>query len=54
MFLIVFQSIVQQHAQRHDTAVKFSILGGPVWVYEDGGLIREDVAPFSALAFKLF
>ena len=54
MFFVVFQSVVQQHTQGHDTAVKLAILGCPVGVYEDGGLVREDVAPFSPLALKLF
>lgn len=53
MLLVVLQPVVQQHAQRHDAAVELAVLGGPVWVYEDGGLIGEDVPPFSALALKL-
>lgn len=53
VLLVVFQSVVQQHTQGHDTAVKFAILGCPVGVYKDGGLIREDVAPFSPLALNL-
>lgn len=53
MLLVVFQSVVQQHAQRHDAAVKFAVLGGPVGVHDDGGLIGEDVAPFSALPLQL-
>lgn len=53
MLFVVFQSVVQQHAQGHNTAVKFAVLGCPVGVYDDGGLIREDVASFSPLAFKL-
>jgi len=53
VLLVVFQSVVQQHTQRHDTAIKFAILGGPVWAYDDGWLIREDVALFSPLALKL-
>ncbi len=54
VLLVVFQSVVQQHTQGHDTAVKFAILGGPVGVYDDGGLIGEDVAPLSPLALNLF
>lgn len=53
VLLVVLQSIIQQHAQRHDTAVKFAILRCPVGVYEDGGLVREDVASLSSLAVKL-
>lgn len=53
VLLVVLQSVVQQHAQGHDTAVKFAILGCPVGMYNDGRLIREDVAPFSPLALKL-
>lgn len=53
MLLVVLKPVVQQHTQRHDTAVKFAILSCPVGVYDDGGFIREDVAPFSPLALKL-
>lgn len=54
VLLVVFHSVVQQHAQRHDAAVKFTVLGSPVGVNEDGGLFREDVASFSPLPFDLF
>lgn len=53
VLLVVFQSVVQQHAQGHDAAVKFAVLGRPVGVHDDGGLIREDVASFSPLALHL-
>lgn len=53
MLLVVLQSVVKQHTQGHDTAVKFAILGSPVGVYDDGRLIREDVPPFSPLTLKL-
>ncbi|KAG7216354.1 hypothetical protein INR49_021759 [Caranx melampygus] len=48
-----YKSVVQEYAQGHDTAVKFAILGCPVRVYNDGGLVREDVTPLPPLAFKL-
>lgn len=54
VLLVVLQPVVQQHAQRHDAAVKLAVLGRPVGVNDDGGLIREDVAPLSPLALKLF
>lgn len=53
MLLVILQSVVQQHAQGHDTAVEFAIFGGPVGVNENGGLIREDVTSFSPLALNL-
>lgn len=53
VLLVVLQSVVQQHTQGHDTTVKFAILGCPVGMYDDGRLIREDVAPFSPLTLKL-
>lgn len=53
MLLVVLQSVVQQHTQGHYTAVKLAVLGGPVWVHDDGGLIRENVASLSPLALKL-
>lgn len=53
MLLVILQSVVQQHAQGHDTAVKFAIFGSPVGVNENGGLIREDVSSFSPLALNL-
>lgn len=53
MLLVVLKSVIQQHTQRHDAAVKFAILGCPVGVYEDGGLVGEDVASLSSLAVKL-
>lgn len=53
MLLVVFESVVQQHAQRHHTAVELAVLGGPVGLDQDGGLIGEDVASFSPLALQL-
>lgn len=53
MLLVVLQSVIQQHAQRHDAAVEFAVLCRPVGVDEDGGLIGEDVASLSPLPIKL-
>lgn len=54
MLLVVLQSVVQQHTEGHDAAVKFAIFGSPVGVHQDGGIIGKDVAPFSPLTLKLF
>lgn len=53
VFLVVLQSVVQQHAQRHDAAVKLSVLGRPVGVNYDGRLVWQDVPLLSALALQL-
>lgn len=53
MFFIVFQSVVQKHAQGHDAAVKLATLGCPVGVHDDGRLIRQDVAPLPPLTLQL-
>lgn len=54
MLLIVLQPVVQQHTQRHDAAVKLAVLGCPVWVNNDGGLIREHITPLPTLPLKFF
>lgn len=53
VFLVVLQSVVQQHAQRHDAAVKLPALGRPVGVNDDGGLVWQDVPLLSALTLQL-
>lgn len=53
VLFIVLQPVVQQYAQRHDAAVKFAVLGGPVGVNNDCGLIWENVTPFPTLTLQL-
>lgn len=53
VLLVVLKPVVQQHTQRHDAAVKLAVLGGPVWVDEDGGLVGEDVASLAPLPLRL-
>lgn len=53
VLLVVLQPVVQQHTQRHDAAVELAVLGRPVRVDEDGGLVGEDVASLPPLALHL-
>lgn len=53
VLFVVLQPVVQQHTQRHDAAVKFAILGCPVGVNDDCGLIWENVTPFPTLTLQL-
>lgn len=52
VLFIVFKAVVQQHTQRHDAAVELAIFGCPVWVDNDGRLIREDITPLPALPLQ--
>lgn len=53
VLFIILQSVVQQHTQGHDAAVKFAVLGSPVGMDNNGGLIWQNIASLPALAFLL-
>lgn len=53
MLFIVLQSVIQQHTQWHDTAVKFAILGSQVWVNENSWLIWQNITSLPALTLLL-
>lgn len=53
VLLVILQPVVQQNAQRHYAAVELAVLGRPVWVDEDGGLVGEDVSPLPPLPLHL-
>ncbi len=54
VLFIILQSVVQQHTQGHDAAVKFAVLGSPVGMDNNGGLIWQNITSLPALAFLLF
>lgn len=53
VLFIILQSVVQQHTQGHDAAVKFAVLGSPVGMDNNGGLIWQNITSLPALAFLL-
>lgn len=51
MFFVIFQSVIQKDTQRHDAAIKFATFCSPVWMYNYGWFIGQNVSSFLALAF---
>lgn len=53
MLFVVLRTVVKQHRQRHDGAVKLARLGGGVGVDDDGGSVRQGVALLQLLPLLL-
>lgn len=53
VLFIILESVVQQHTQGHDAAVEFAVLGSPVGMDDNGGLIWQNITSLSALTFLL-